>query len=818
MNKKIYWAIRQVILTVIFKTKKLCYKVVELQNKQNEYKSFRKKIATETCKKTLKATALIAITLKTDSFIIKLENTLVIGRKILITILLGGISVAGVILGLYCSNIASIYSSQYANAPKDIANAFQDDSLSCKCISGIVGYIVFGFIAILATLMGFPTNWALASVFVSWSIIVVVSYSIAGNRAYKLSDVYEVSEDAYQTLSHILSKQLKDKLFATDVNFQNYFMRIAWNQISLLKSVQKFGRSQSKCNNADNSAMVQFMARNLGTIGLYWQIKRCIGQSSLWYRELPRYPKWHLTDDTEATAALETGTSLQIKKEHNYNWFEEELFSINKYCIKDILEKRDYASLCLYIMYLENNTVSTALKNKETHNFSAHVDWISRELEQNLVSIDTNNNTRKDFACVIDRTSLLYSSLIIEANKKYQEFGIEETTSKVISAIDSGEAANKSEYVRNRNDVEFFEKIVTEVKIEGRRLTPTWVVKQQIAKEEYTYLNSLIDIIREGIDHTLSLGRTLSEKKLFFEACIVLTRFYEYESKLTMFLKNMTKCNAVLESFRIDKTIEWDAFRLEKLKDTIRNWKETIPTLLLPCSSSFALENWNNRDEYPDFLGEYYNHICEDAVGAITNSDKNQFAIDFENLSKIMLLYQEYVRTDFIKDKDLYRIEYKYYVITSPIVEWAQIGGLAVLWGELDSDNDWKTFVKNSSALVFEKNEKPDKSLVEKLIRYVQNRERFMFGIGVRSILETRWKQSVTKAIRNSNKLETEYTTFGRRLKTKSELLNAFCPNIVDMGFASDPSEVFWVLFANPYVSQDKKFHTQASWEKNFNG
>ena len=340
MNRKIYWKIRQVILTVIFGTKKLHYRVEDFQNKRKRYQPFRKITAKESFKKIFKATALIAITLKADNFIIKLENTLVISREMLITILLGGISVAGVILGLYCSNIASIYSSQYANAPKDIANAFQNDSLSCKCISEIVGYIVFGFITILATLMEFPTNVASVSVFVSWSIIVVVSYSIAGNRAYKLSDVYEVSEDAYQTLSHILSKQLKDKLFATDVNFQNYFMRVAWDQISLLQSVRKFGMSQSKRNNADNSAMVQFMARNLGTIELYWQIKRYIGQSSLWYRELPKYPKWHLTNDTETTIALETGTSLQIKKEHNYNWFEEELFSINKYCIKDIVSAR----------------------------------------------------------------------------------------------------------------------------------------------------------------------------------------------------------------------------------------------------------------------------------------------------------------------------------------------------------------------------------------------------------------------------------------------------------------------------------------------
>ena len=275
------------------------------------------------------------------------------------------------------------------------------------------------------------------------------------------------------------------------------------------------------------------------------------------------------------------------------------------------------------------NIASTALESKETYNYSAHIDWIRRELEQNLASIDTNSNTGKDLAVLIDRTSLLYSNLIIEANKKYQEFSIEETISKVISSIDAGEDADKSEYVRNRHDIEFFEKIVTEVKIEGRRLTPTWVVKQQIAKEEYTYLNSLLDIIRGGIDHTLNLGKTLSDKKLYFEACIVLTRFYEYESKLSLFLENMTKCNAVLKNFKIDKTIEWDAFRLEKLKDTIRNWKATIPALLRTCSSSFALENWNNRDEYPDFLGEYYNHICEDAVEVnIPRPEHHQSAIE----------------------------------------------------------------------------------------------------------------------------------------------------------------------------------------------
>lgn len=815
MNRKIFWKLRKILLKIVFNIKRVLYRIIDFVSGNNEYRSFRGMVIKNSLLGILKVAIFITIILWMDELILKIGDVPIVDKNIFVPSVIGGISVAGVILGLYCANIASIYSLRYANAPRSIAIAFQYDKLTRRCISGIVNYIIFGLLVIFVTMVKSQISWTMVTVFILWSIAVIVSYSIAGNRAYQLSDVYGVAVDANRILYRIISKRLNQKLFATDAKFQNHFLKVAEKQIRLLKSIQKYGEKIKKSENIDNSTMTEFMLNNLMMVKLYWMIKKNISRSSLWFRNRPKYPKWHFSNSTESSIALSTGTLLQTKSEHNFWWFEEELISINKYCLNNLFEQNNYTSIYTYIMAFEK-MCSTAIECKEANFYVAHIDWIKQELEKRMISADADGNEKNAFAGVMEIVSILYLDLILESSRVYQNFDLEKIVLKVIEAIDSGEDAEKNECIRGRQDIDFYKKIITEVKVEGKRITPSWVIKQQIAKEEYVYLNSLLDIVREGMEHAFSLGKTLSEKKLYFEACIILTRFYEYESKVTRFVNIVESRKEELASFQIDKAFKWDEFRLDKLQNTIIKWKKYVPTLLFECSSHFALDNWKNREEYPDFLGECYNHICEDAVEAITSGDIKQFEIDFENLSKLMLLYQEYIRSDLIKNKDLYRVEYAYYMFTSPIVEWAQIGGLAILWGEFHSDDEWKICVCKSSDLIFKKNGELT-GLPEKLIEYIQHRDNFMLGIASKDILETGWKQSVENVIRNSGICETNYELYGRYLKTDSKLLKAFCPTFMDMGFMADPSEVFWVICVNPIVNDDKKFHTRYSWEDKLN-
>ena len=815
MNRKIFWKLRKIILKIVFNIKRVIYRIIDFISGNSEYSSFGRMVVKASFFGIMKATIFVIILLWMDELVFKIGNVPKVDKNIFVSFVIGGISIAGVILGLYCANIASIYSSRYANAPRSIAIAFQYDRLTRRCISAIVDYIIFGFLVTFATMLEFRIGWVMITIFIFWSIVVIVSYSIAGNRAYQLSDVYGVAADSNRILYRIISKRLNQKLFSTDANFQNHFQKVAERQIRLLKSIQKYGENINKSENLDNSAMTEFMLNNLVTVKLYWMIKKNLSRSSLWFRDKPRYPKWHFSSSTESSIALRTGTPLKTKGKHNLWWFEEELISINKQCLNNLFEQFDYVSIYTYITAFEK-MCSTAIECKEANFYIAHVDWIKQELEKRMIPADVDGNERNAFAGVIEIVSLLYLDIILESSRAYHDFDLEKIVLKVIKAIDSGDDAEKNEYICSRQDIDFYKKIITEVKVEGKRITPRWIIKQQIAKEEYVYLNSLLDIVREGMEHAFTLGKTLSEKKLYFEACIILTRFYEYESEFARFINIVKSRKEELESFQIDKALKWDEFRLDKLQNTISEWKKYVPALFFECSSHFALDNWENREEYPDFLGECYNRICEDAVEAITSGDIKQFEIDFENLSKLMILYQEYIRSDLIKNKDLYRVEYVYYMFTSPIVEWAQIGGLAILWGEFHSNDEWKICVCKSSDLVFKKDGELT-GLAEKLIEYVQHRDKFMFGIGNRDILETEWKQSVANVIKNSGICETEYEFYGRRLKTDSKLLKAFCPNFMDMGFTKDPSEVFWVICVNPIINDDKKYHTRYSWEDKLN-
>ena len=403
--------------------------------------------------------------------------------------------------------------------------------------------------------------------------------------------------------------------------------------------------------------------------------------------------------------------------------------------------------------------------------------------------------------------------MILETSKLYQEFDFQAIVSSTLKAIDKGCDYEKSIVLRRRGNKEFYEKVITEIRVEGKRITPDWVIRQQVAKEEYVYLNSLLDIVREGLDHAFGLGKVFSEKGLYFEACIIFTRFYEYESKLSRFIYVVNTRQSELEEFHIDKELPWDSFRLKQLQETMAEWKKKTPTLLSECSCHFALDNWKNSEGFPDFLGESYNHICEDTVNAIICNDMEQFSVDYENLTKLMLLYQEYIRSDFVNKNNLYRAEYAYYMFTSPIVEWAQIGGLAILWGEFQGNKKWQNCVSNGFNAILVKNGEKS-NLPEKLIEYIQNRNSFMMGIGNRDILETGWQLNVANAIRESGMCETEYGIYGSALKTDSKLLKAFCSNIMDLGFTNDPAEVFWVMCVNPQLPLEKRFKTTNSWDE----
>lgn len=812
MNKKIYWETRKRILNLLFKCKILAFKGISKIHLSKNSASFGFIIVKKSIIGLIRGVIFAAILTIFDGMLLKSKKLTAIDGSTFVSVIIGCLSVAGVILGLYCANISSIYSSKYANAPEIISNEFQYDRLTQRCIRTIIDYIIFGFIIIIEILMGFPFCWGTVFATVLWSVIVIISYSIAGNRAYQLADVYNVADDSYVLLYDIINNKINRKNYSNDANFQNYFQRVSERQIKVLNEVQRFGKGLPENNTA---TMIQFMCNNIALVGAYWKIKRCIARDSQWFRDLNKYQKWHFTDDMEASTALRTGTSLRPKAERDYWWFENEIFSINRNCFESLCTAYDYSSLYTYLSCFDA-ICEIAIKNREVNFFVSQLNFLQEHIKKVIDDTKRKEDESKIFAGVVEQLSLLYLGIILESGKYVYSFDIEELISKTINILDKGKPLEKCELLRGNEQSAFYSKIITEIQIEKKRITPDWLIAQNIAKEYHVYVNILEDAIREGIDSVFKFGQYLYDKKMLFEACIIFMRFYEYESKLTRFIKIVDFKENKFSEYHIDKAFVWEEHRLGKLRETIEKWKNLIPSILLKCSSEFAIKTWEMRDEYPDFLGESFNHICDDAVEAITQNNTTQFRLDFESLSYLMLLYQEYIRTDFLKKKDMYRVEFAYYMFTSPIIEWAQIGGLAILWGEFHSSEDWWHIVDSVTTKILNNDSSP-RNLAETFVEYIQNRDKFQVGTGYRDFLETEWQLKVAQAMRESEIYQIEYDLFGSRLKTNSKLLKVFCRDFGNMGFTTDPSEVYWVLCINPMLPEEKRFHTRYSWEEKMN-
>ena len=176
MDKKIFWKLRKSILVIVFYIKRFLYRIIDFINRKSDYRSFSGLVVKRCLLGMLKAIMFVIIGLRVDGLILKIRDVPEVDKNILVSTVIGGIGVSGVILGLYCANIASIYSLRYVNAPKGIADAFQYDKLTRRCIFGIVDYIIFGFLVILTTMMASQISWGTVIVFIVWAIAVIVSY------------------------------------------------------------------------------------------------------------------------------------------------------------------------------------------------------------------------------------------------------------------------------------------------------------------------------------------------------------------------------------------------------------------------------------------------------------------------------------------------------------------------------------------------------------------------------------------------------------------------------------------------------------------
>ena len=817
MQSKTFWVFRKFVLEIHFFFKKLKYKYSQKVDSRKSTTSFSTLVFRAFFSQTIKNLFLACILFLGDSSLIPFIadrllkiDIITLNSEIGTNIILGGMGIAGIILGLYCSNITSIYSAKYANAPTNLALLFQRDIITNRCVQQIVGYIILCVIVLGEFILQINVSYITMVVVLIMTIRMVIIFSITGSRSNQLSNTYQISENIYPEIISALKRVSSSHFYANDKNFQNYFQKICTHKLKDLKDISFFNKDNPSNQNAST---VLFMSNNIILLGTYWNIKKKIRYDSLWYREKVQYKQWHFAPDSSIDIAMKTGTTLQPTVARNYWWMEHDIEEINEICFEKLCRDMDFEAI---LRYINNITLLSAyVINSGDIVFCIHsIEKLQNKFTPYCFDKKLTEDNNQMIAAICDAFVDVFINMIVGINSYLKLLDIQVILDDVakLSSLKDADITTNALY-NNRDTDDIFHRISVEIKLEGKRITPDWYIKQVASKYVIRLFNEILNGISMLCDGVIKNGKVFLDKKQHFQAAVIFSHSLEFISKSELTISIIEQYLIVLNKQRIDPKIIWEDANLEPAKQKIENTKKRLPQYLVKCSGAFALTHWTKREDYPDLLGFCYNHICEALVASIEKNDFETFKGTYPEFFSTMLLYQEYVRTDVIKIKEPHHQQAVFHVATAPIIEYAMISGLAMLWGEFNASSQWGELVKNELHNFIEKS--PDNTaILTRLTEFASARKHDMHGIGNRDVLQTGWSIRISNAIRNSDLCKYEYGKFGQKiLRTDSKLLKSFCgSSFIDLGFIHNVEDVYFVCCANQYLPQESRYIGDFQW------
>ena len=419
-------------------------------------------------------------------------------------------------------------------------------------------------------------------------------------------------------------------------------------------------------------------------------------------------------------------------------------------------------------------------------------------------------------AAIVDVFIGIYINIIIGINKYLRELNIDSLLNCATEAYSYEQLKPNNRYYNNHSVEHLFNCIFAELKLESKRVTPDWYIKQAVAYTVYQDLNDVVDAMDKIYNNVFSVGKRLTENKCYLQGATVLSRLFELSSKASMALTSLNTFFPKLEALHFEPTVVWDECHLKQFLTRRKEIEKRFPPYLVKCCGETTLAHWRDREDFPDSLGFCYNQLCEYLVVAIEDDDFESFKSAYSGFFGVVLLYHEYVRSDVVKIKELHKQSAVFHVVTAPLIEYAIISGLAILWGEFSENRQWKELVDAELSEFVSKDEKK-REILTKIIEMLSYRKGHMLGIGNRDLIQTNWVQRITNSIRVSGLCHYEYKDWGIKvLKTESTLLKAFCgTSFENLGFADNVEDLYLILCLNQYVPSEKQYESRSKWEKN---
>jgi hypothetical protein len=663
--------------------------------------------------------------------------------------------IGGVIIGLFYASVVSLGTSVYAKLPSDAKSLLHREPLGNLFIRFLSYLTFFCVILIFLQFFGFEKSTLALQFILIMTGVSIFGMVKLGDRLFYLTDPTLLANASFRILIDMF-KMSKVGVFNWDnIHFQTHYKKTADTSIRTLHVLTDIAITEKHLS---GESLLQLSNDSLRTLRRYIGMKKSIPGGSYWFSVKYKHKKWYEISDLSLSSHDIAGY-VQPEEIKDNLWIERELIKIAVSCFEINLKNKNFDILDNCLLNIEK-TIRALIANFEL----MYAYEVYNKLEH-LIFDNSNYSEISDeellrFLNLIDLLGLLRINIILGEVKNLEKYNlafIQEELSKIDWNHEKTLYSTKLPYFTHDRLKFLYDRINYEIKVEQKRITPDWFIKNLIVQVFVErYKDNLIFIISKSETHLEKYKNDETHMKLIshragvFIHSALMDRLLEQTKKLSVLFDYFDPVWKELDSVNKLTEMKWPKLDLEAEWKRCQNWEnEVLDEISKTC---YLISSYENDGSFPDYSGKFLHHIGNSIVLNIINNkaitNKTFSAFFYCSLSMFDKL------KEYDPDEPQWLINNRHQIAIAPILDLIAISGYIFLSSEYSSEHSSWQNVK----AIWDKYLEKDKEKRLKLLMEICNLPNQQFGtLPHRSVYRTSWSQTINNFFRDELNIQNEW-------------------------------------------------------------
>jgi len=579
------------------------------------------------------------------------------------------------LLGLYFAAISIVVSTRYASAPQNVRELILTER-SGTTYTRLVSILVAASLLLLA--IGFVGYKPGALTLVMIAVLAVgsiVGLLSVGPRAFQLLSLEEIANPILQDFVQWARKVMGR---TRGKEFEDHHRRSAAQALDTYEAVIALSI------HSESPRQVGQLANGLCQLWRFYSyLKPRIPLESWWFQRQPTHVNWWMAGDIQVSQALNTGTGLSPKDEPDGSWVEKRLVSLLTPAVAYLAQQDEVAILHdLAVGFAVNaRKIAGALQTDDVLRTLA-VFSLQPLLNPALASHDGAPSATTQRNAILDDMGLLVINLVLGLQDAATELAGDGLWVELEEALKTGATKAGSPLGACLRVIqELRSGVAFEERAEGRRISPSWWIRQQVARRLYVVLDEAVDKTLKALAAEIVARAETAVDPV--NSATLASRALEATNKLFAHLPTIESALVKLEATRNSKE-DWPTRVSSDANERTQALLDRTVDVLAKQLPELAKVS---TDDQPDFFGQAFFVLVNECFAALVSDREERFLTLFQpTLLGAMEAHDRLGRAFNRPNADHWS---ERIVKSAAIEDVLELSGYALVFGELGSTHVW---------------------------------------------------------------------------------------------------------------------------------